>query len=91
MQRQGRQHRERFLDTASSHMAGYQLFLHANCPNLLIVTSVPGLCVDCTMPSDYQRITQDNIRRRGEESDDIGELLSRELYSGRTHFIYELL
>lgn len=43
------------------------------------------------MPSDYQRITQDNIRRRGEESDDIGELLSRELYSGRTHFIYELL
>ena len=43
------------------------------------------------MPSDYQRITQDNIRRRGEEFDDIGELLSRELYRDRTHFVYELL
>jgi hypothetical protein len=43
------------------------------------------------MPSDYQRITQDSIRRHSEEFDDIGELLSRELYSGRTHFIYEPL
>ncbi|MEN6449760.1 MAG: hypothetical protein ABFC96_04635, partial [Thermoguttaceae bacterium] len=43
------------------------------------------------MPSDYLRITQDNIRRRGEEFDDIGELLSRQLYSDRTHFVYELL
>ena len=39
----------------------------------------------------YRRITQDNIRRRGEEFDDIGQHLAQELYSDRTHFIYELL
>ncbi len=43
------------------------------------------------MSSDYKKITEDNIRRRGEEFDDIGELLSEQLYSDRTHFIYELL
>lgn len=39
----------------------------------------------------YRRITQDNIRRRGEEFDDIGQHLAQELYSDQTHFIYELL
>ncbi len=43
------------------------------------------------MPSDYDKICQDNIRRRGEEFDDIGRLISEQLYSDRTHFIYELL
>lgn len=43
------------------------------------------------MVSDYNQITRDNIRRRGEEFDDIGRLLSEQLYSDRTHFIYELL
>ncbi len=43
------------------------------------------------MPSDYERICQDNIHRRGEEFDDIGRLISEQLYSDRTHFIYELL
>lgn len=43
------------------------------------------------MPSDYAAITSDNIRRRGEEFDDIGRLVSEQLYSDRTHFVYELL
>jgi hypothetical protein len=43
------------------------------------------------MPSDYEQICTDNIRRRGEEFDDIGRLISEQLYSDRTHFIYELL
>jgi hypothetical protein len=43
------------------------------------------------MHSDYERITRDNIRRRGEEFDDIGRFLSEQLYSDRTHFVYELL
>jgi len=43
------------------------------------------------MPSDYKEICKDNIRRRGEEFDDIGRLISEQLYSDRTHFIYELL
>lgn len=43
------------------------------------------------MPSDYELITKENIRRRGEEFDDIGRLLSEQLYSDRTRFIYELL
>jgi hypothetical protein len=43
------------------------------------------------MPSDYEQICKDNIRRRGEEFDDIGRLISEQLYSDRTHFIYELL
>jgi len=43
------------------------------------------------MPSDYKRICEDNIRRRGTEFDDIGRLISEQLYSDRSHFIYELL
>jgi len=43
------------------------------------------------MPSDYIAICNDNIRRRGEEFDDIGRLISQQLYSDRSHFVYELL
>ena len=43
------------------------------------------------MSSDYEAITCDNIRRRGEEFDDIGNLLAEKLYGDRAHFIYELL
>ncbi len=43
------------------------------------------------MTSDYKKICQDNIRRRGEEFDDMGLLISEQLYSDRTHFVYELL
>ncbi len=43
------------------------------------------------MPSDYKQITKDNMRRRGEEFDDIGRFLSEQLYSDKTHFVYELL
>ena len=43
------------------------------------------------MASDYEQICQDNIRRRGEEFDDIGRFISEQLYSDRTHFILELL
>lgn len=43
------------------------------------------------MPSNYQQICMDNVRRRGEEFDDIGRLISEQLYSDRSHFVYELL
>ncbi len=43
------------------------------------------------MPSDYNAICRDNIRRRGVEFDDVGHLISQELYSDRSHFVYELL
>lgn len=43
------------------------------------------------MPSDYKKIREDNIRRRGEEFDDIGRLISEQLYSDPTHFVFELL
>jgi len=43
------------------------------------------------MASDYNTITADNIRRRGEEFDDIGEFLAKQFYSDQTHFVYELL
>ena len=43
------------------------------------------------MPSDYKKICLDNIRRRGEEFDDMGRLISEQLYSDKSHFIYELL
>ena len=43
------------------------------------------------MPSNYEKIRKDNIRRRGEEFDDIGQWISKQLYSDRTHFIFELL
>ncbi len=43
------------------------------------------------MPSDYEKIRNDNIRRRGEEFDDIGRLISEQLYGDRSHFVYELI
>ena len=43
------------------------------------------------MSSNYLEITADNIRRRGEDFDDIGSFVAEQLYSDRTHFIYELL
>lgn len=43
------------------------------------------------MPSDYRKICEDNIRRRGEEFDDIGRLISEQLYSDKSHFVYELI
>lgn len=43
------------------------------------------------MASDYEKICKDNIRRRGEEFDDIGRLISERLYSDRSHFVFELL
>ncbi|MBF0556102.1 MAG: hypothetical protein HQK96_16375 [Nitrospirae bacterium] len=43
------------------------------------------------MPCNYKEICEDNIRRRGDEFDDIGMLISEQLYSNRAHFIYELL
>ena len=43
------------------------------------------------VPSDYKKICEDNIRRRGEEFDDIGRFIAERLYSDRSHFIYELL
>ena len=41
--------------------------------------------------SDYKQICLDNIRRRGDEFDDIGRLISEQLYSDRSHFVFELL
>src|SRR5579859_462283 len=43
------------------------------------------------MPADYSAIAQDNIIRRGTQFDDIGRFIAEQLYSDRTHFIYELL
>ena len=43
------------------------------------------------MASDYEAITKDNIRRRGEDFADIGNFLAEKLYGDRSHFIYELL
>lgn len=43
------------------------------------------------MPSNYEAITADNIRKRGEEFDDIGRFLAEQFYSDQTHFVYELL
>ena len=43
------------------------------------------------MPCDYEQIKNDNVRRRGEEFDDIGRWISEQLYTERTHFLYELL
>ncbi len=43
------------------------------------------------MASDYDEITTDNIRRRGEDFEDIGRFLAEKLYGDRSHFIYELL
>lgn len=43
------------------------------------------------MASDYEAITQDNIKRRGTDFTDTGRFISEQLYSDRTHFIYELI
>ena len=43
------------------------------------------------MPSDYSAITADNIKRRGTEFSDIGRMISEQLYSDRTHFVFELI
>jgi len=43
------------------------------------------------MASNYEAIAADNIRRRGEEFDDIGRFLAQQFYSDQTHFVYELL
>jgi len=43
------------------------------------------------MTSDYEAITQDNIKRRGTGFSEIGRMLSEQLYSDRTHFIFELI
>ena len=43
------------------------------------------------MPSDYEAIRKENIRRRGEEFEDIGNFLAEKLYGDRSHFIFELL
>lgn len=43
------------------------------------------------MPSNYSAITADNIKRRGTEFSDIGRMISEQLYSDRTHFVFELI
>lgn len=43
------------------------------------------------MPSGYAAITADNIKRRGTEFSDIGRMISEQLYSDRTHFVFELI
>lgn len=43
------------------------------------------------MTSNYEAITQNNIERRGTEFADIGRLISEQLYSDSTHFVYELI
>ncbi|MEQ8763396.1 MAG: hypothetical protein RL885_05685 [Planctomycetota bacterium] len=43
------------------------------------------------MPMDYARIRQESRRRFGEEFDRFGKQLLQDLYSDRTHFLFELL
>lgn len=43
------------------------------------------------MHTNYKRISEDNIKRRGTEFEEVGRFLSKDLYSDKTHFIYELL
>ena len=43
------------------------------------------------MPSNYDKICRDNVRRRGDEFDDVGRLIAEQLYSDKSHFVYELL
>lgn len=43
------------------------------------------------MISDYKKITEDNIRKYGTNIEQYGPVLLANLYSDRTHFIYELL
>lgn len=43
------------------------------------------------MPSDYERIRQENERRYGTDIGRIGKMLLADRYDDRTHFIFELL
>lgn len=43
------------------------------------------------MPTNYQRIKEENIKKYGTDIDRYGPILLAKLYSDRTHFIYELL
>jgi hypothetical protein len=43
------------------------------------------------MPSDYTRLAEQNIQKYGTDIDRYGPVLLANLYSDRTHFIYELL
>jgi len=43
------------------------------------------------MVSNYEQITEDNLRRYGTDIDEYGPVFLTSLYSDRTHFIYELL
>ena len=43
------------------------------------------------MPSDYDFIHQDSLRRYGEDINDVGQMLLANRYADRTHFIFELL
>ncbi len=43
------------------------------------------------MPSDYNQIRRENIRKYGEELDRWARKILDKLYSDHTHFIYELL
>jgi hypothetical protein len=43
------------------------------------------------MPSDYTRIAEENITKYGTDIDSYGPVLLANLYSDRTHFVYELL
>ena len=43
------------------------------------------------MPSDYERIRQNNLKRYGTEVGTYGPMLLSDRYADRTHFIYELL
>ena len=43
------------------------------------------------MPIDYKKIAEENIKKYGTDIDRYGPVLLANLYSDRTHFIYELL
>ena len=43
------------------------------------------------MPTDYEKIAEENIKKYGTDIDRYGPVLLAKLYSDRTHFIYELL
>ena len=43
------------------------------------------------MPIDYDEIREDNIKRYGTDINEYGPVLLANLYSDRTHFVYELL
>ena len=43
------------------------------------------------MPTDYEVITEENIKKYGTAINEYGSVLLADLYSDQTHFIYELL